>query len=69
MDLTISSAHEYENIRMGHMTPAMAADYLREGHLDVRSFGGTLKKFYPASDLQDRLISDAPADPARDRIS
>ena len=70
MDLTISSAHEYENIRMGHMTPAMAADYLREGHLDIRSFGGTLKKFYPASDLQDRLISEfLNDDPSASRVT
>lgn len=57
LHLTRGSAIEYENILYGNMTPKMAAEYLREGRISVRSFTDTLKYMYPNDDLQDRLKS------------
>ena len=37
IELTQSSAIEYENIIYGNLTPAMAADYLRNGQIIIRS--------------------------------
>ena len=51
IELTQSSAIEYENIIYGNLTPAMAADYLRNGQIIMRSFSDTLKEMYPAPDL------------------
>ena len=39
------------------MTPAMAADYLRNGRIVMRSFAGTLKEMYPEHDLETRLTN------------
>lgn len=39
----------------GHMTPAMAADYLQNGRVVMRSFAETLKELYPCDDLTARL--------------
>lgn len=58
LDLTISSEREYQHIRMGHMTPAMAAEYLREGNITLRTFPDVLRRFYPAADLQERLVRE-----------
>lgn len=55
IELTHLSAAEYENIVYGNMTPAMAADYLRNGQIIMRSFADTLKELYPAPDLLSRL--------------
>ncbi len=55
IELTQSSAIEYENIIYGNLTPAMAADYLRNGQIIMRSFSDTLKEMYPAPDLTMRL--------------
>ncbi len=46
--LTRQSAFEYDNIVYGNMTPAMAADYLRNGQIVMRCFADTLKEMYPA---------------------
>lgn len=37
------------------MTPAMAAEYLRNGQIVMRSFAEALKEMYPAADLVPRL--------------
>lgn len=55
IELTHLSAVEYENIVYGNMTPAMAADYLRNGRIVMRSFADTLTEMYPAPDLLSRL--------------
>lgn len=55
VELTRLSAAEYENIVYGNMTPAMAAEYLRNGQVIMRSFSDTLKEMYPAPDLAKRL--------------
>lgn len=65
IELTTMSADEYNRIRTKQMTPAMAAEYLREGRITLRSFRETLADMYPGPDLQQRLIaaftSDEPA--------
>lgn len=53
--LTQGSAVEYENILYGNMSPKMAADYLREERISIRSFSDTLKKMYPQPDIIQRL--------------
>ena len=55
-NLTQLSAAEYDNILYGHMTPAMAAAYLREEKIPLRSFPGVLREMYPASDILPRLV-------------
>lgn len=55
VELTSLSAIEYNNIVYGNMTPAMAAEYLRNGQVILRSFSDTLKEMYPAPDLTSRL--------------
>ena len=54
-NLTRLSAAEYDHIIYGHMTPAMAAAYLREERIPLRSFSEVLRGMYPASDLLPRL--------------
>lgn len=62
--MTITSAAEYEHILYGQMTPDMAACYLRDNQLPVRTFGETLRQMYPGEDLLMRLtdffLSDIP---------
>lgn len=53
--LTVTSASEYDRIVYGRMTPAMAAAYLREERLPMRTFGQTLRQMYPGEDLLMRL--------------
>ena len=53
--LTQGSAVEYENILYGNMSPKMAADYLREERISIRSFSDTLKRMYPHPDIIQRL--------------
>ncbi len=55
IELTRMSALEYDNIVSGKMTPAMAAEYLKNGKVTVRSFAQTLKEMYPAPNLSQRL--------------
>lgn len=52
---TRGSAAQYETILYGRMTPSMAAQYLRENRVSVRSFSQTLRQMYPGQDLEDRL--------------
>lgn len=65
MELTLQSGQAYDHIRSGQMTPAMAAEYLREGRVRTRSFPEVLRQLYPAPDLQARLTAafqgDGPA--------
>ncbi len=55
VELTRQSTFEYDNIVYGNMTPAMAADYLRNGQIVMRGFADTLKEMYPAPDIISRL--------------
>lgn len=57
VELTKMSADEYRLIRSGQMTPAMAAQYLREERITLRSFNDTLRELYPQPDIQSRLVS------------
>lgn len=65
IELTHQSAIEYETIIYGNMTPAMAAEYLRNGQIVMRGFEETLKEMYPFPDLLPQLtnffISASPA--------
>ena len=54
---TRGSAAQYETILYWRMTPGMAAEYLREKRVSVRSFSQTLRQMYPGTDLEDRLES------------
>ena len=55
--LTIRAANEYDSIRSGRMTPEMAAEYLKDGQIVLRSFSDTLREMYPAADLQKQLTA------------
>jgi len=57
VELTYLSANEYQQLITERMTPAMAASYLREQRIVLRSFGETLRGFYPAGDIMPRLIA------------
>ena len=47
-NLTQLSALEYDNILYGHMTPAMAAAYLQEEKIPLRSFPEVLRGHTPS---------------------
>ncbi|MDO5133738.1 MAG: hypothetical protein Q4D81_12285 [Eubacteriales bacterium] len=55
LDLTHGSAMAYETILYGNMTPKMAAEYLREERISIRSFSDTLRGMYPYNDIRRRL--------------
>ena len=55
-NMTQASDHEYSNILYGHMTPAMAASYLRDGNISIRSFSETLRGMYLDDDLSRKLF-------------
>ncbi len=57
IELTQASSNEYHKLFSQQMTPAMAASYLREGHIVLRSFGEVLRRFYPAGDILPRLTA------------
>ena len=57
LELTLQSGQAYDHIRSGQMTPAMAAEYLRDGRVRTRSFSEVLRQLYPAPDLQARLTA------------
>lgn len=54
--LTQISDREYQLIASGQMNPKMAAQYLKEDHLQLRSFCDMLKQMYAGEDLLLRLI-------------
>lgn len=58
MNFTTWSEQEYNRLSSGQMSPAMAAEYLRGGHIILRSFPETLKMLYPGDDLQTRLVAE-----------
>lgn len=60
--LTRLSQAEYCRLSSGRMTPKMAAEYLMEGQITLRSFGETLAAIYPHADLSQRLINAFLAD-------
>ena len=62
LELTTQSKQEYNFLRSGEMTPAMAAEYLRDGKIHTRSFHETLRRLYPAPDLQARITAAFQAD-------
>lgn len=53
--LTQTSKVEYDRLFDREMTPAMAARYLREERIVLRTFGDALRQVYPGADLQQRL--------------
>lgn len=62
--LTQMSDKEYQMIASGQLAPNMAAQYLKEERLQLRSFSDVLKEMYSGDDLLLRLIQqfqeDAP---------
>lgn len=62
IELTQLSAEEYDLLLSGRMTPAMAAEYLREERIALRTFSSVLQNIYPHSDLQFRLTTAFLAD-------
>lgn len=54
--LTQMSDKEYQLIASGQMNPKMAAQYLKEERLQLRSFCDVLKQMYSGEDLMLRLI-------------
>lgn len=55
--LTQLSADEYAHIQSGEMSPSMAAQYLKEGRIVLRTFGDVLRDLYPQPDLQHKLAA------------
>ena len=55
IELTYMSENEFSRISSGHMTPTMAAEYLKEGRIALRSFRDVLLGIYPEPDLQQKL--------------
>ena len=52
IDLTELSSDEYNRLLSGRLTPTMAARYLRDERIVLRTFAETLRSFYPAPDLR-----------------
>lgn len=57
IELTHTSKEELDHIMSSNFTPAMAAEYLREERISLRSFGETLREIYPEPDLSSRLAA------------
>lgn len=55
IDLTQMSNDELSRISSGHLTPSMAAEYLKEGRIALRSFPDVLRVLYSKPDLQQKL--------------
>lgn len=55
MEFTLLSAAEYDQILYGHMTPDIAAAYLRDDRLALRNFADILRQMYPSPDIVSRL--------------
>jgi len=71
-DLTTQSADEFATLRSEDLTPAMAAQYLKNEQLVLRTFPEILRSLYPHNDLQEKLIaafaSDGNPDSARKKV-
>ena len=70
LPLTHASVQEFDRIRSGEMTPAIAARYLQDERIPLRNFGGVLRNMYPYPDLALRLVNafqgdDAPRSASR----
>ncbi len=57
IELPADFAPEQETLLSGRMTPAMAAEYLKEEHIVLRNFSEVLGKLYPHGDLQSKLTA------------
>ena len=57
IDLTQASNDELSRISSGRMTPSMAAEYLKEGRIALRTFADILRAIYMKPDLQEKLTS------------
>ncbi len=57
IELPADFAPEQETLLSGRMTPAMAAEYLKEEHIVLRNFSEVLGKLYPHDDLQSKLTA------------
>ena len=55
--LTQTAKEELDRIISSNFTPAMAAEYLKEERISLRSFGETLQEIYPEPDLASRLAA------------
>lgn len=69
VELTTQSSSEYDRLRSGQLTPSMAAEYLKEGRIVLRSFSETLRSLCPEADLTPTLTAafraaEPEADPA-----
>lgn len=62
IDLTARSAAALNRISTGRMTPALAAQYLSDGQICLRTFQEVLRELYPAPDLAKRLAAAFHAD-------
>lgn len=56
LNLTDISEKEYAAILYGNMSPKMAADYLRQKRVCVRSFYQTIQEMFPDTDLLKKLV-------------
>ena len=61
IQLTARAAAEYDYLRTGAMTPAMASKYLQDGRIMLRTFAETLRDQYPYPDLRLRLTASLQA--------
>lgn len=62
IELTTLSEMEYNRLSSQEMTPAMAAEYLWNSRIVLRTFHDTLREFYPCPDLLPRLTAAFQAD-------
>ena len=62
VQLTTQSAAEVNRLRSSQMTPSMAAEYLKEERIVLRTFAETLRDLYPGGDLYSRLVDAFLAD-------
>jgi len=57
IELTQMSNNELSRISSGQLTPSMAAQYLKEGRIALRTFADVLLGLYRGADLQQRLTA------------
>ena len=64
LPLTHASVQEFDRIRSGEMTPAIAAQYLQDERIPLRNFQDALREMYPHPDLALRLVNAFQGDDA-----
>ena len=69
LSLTYVSEHEFDRIRSGDMTPAIAAQYLQDERIPLSSFNDALRNMYPYPDLALRLVETFQGDDASRSVS